>query len=267
MRLEPIPPSADYQFHLAKGCPAHCQYCYLAGSLQGPPITRVYANLDAILENTSRYRTPGRRTTFEASCYTDPLAIEPITSSVSEAILYFGQHEGQELRFTSKFASVGPLLGLAHNGNARVRMSLNTPQVARYFEAGTDTPAQRILALQQLAQAGYKIGIVLAPLMVYEGWKQEYAQLFKHLGEALATAGDVELEFITHRFTEKSREVLLSWYPATKLDMDTTNRTRKFGKFGAPKYVFTPQQMAEIRSFVEVQAALNMPQAIVKYFT
>ena len=39
--LQPIPPSADWRFDLAQGCPAHCQYCYLAGSLAGPPITRV----------------------------------------------------------------------------------------------------------------------------------------------------------------------------------------------------------------------------------
>ena len=43
-RLQPIPPSADWQFHLAEGCPAHCQYCYLAGSLSGPPVVRAYAN-------------------------------------------------------------------------------------------------------------------------------------------------------------------------------------------------------------------------------
>jgi spore photoproduct lyase len=48
-RLQPIPPSADWRIDLAEGCPAHCQYCYLAGSLGGPPITRVYANLPEIL--------------------------------------------------------------------------------------------------------------------------------------------------------------------------------------------------------------------------
>jgi spore photoproduct lyase len=48
-RLQPISPSADWQFHLARGCPAHCQYCYLAGSLPGPPVTRVYANLPECL--------------------------------------------------------------------------------------------------------------------------------------------------------------------------------------------------------------------------
>jgi spore photoproduct lyase len=45
----PIPPSADWQFHIAQGCPAHCQYCYLAGSLSGPPMTRAFANLPEIL--------------------------------------------------------------------------------------------------------------------------------------------------------------------------------------------------------------------------
>ena len=48
-RLQPIPPSADWRFDLAEGCPAHCAYCYLAGSLAGPPIVRAYANLPEIL--------------------------------------------------------------------------------------------------------------------------------------------------------------------------------------------------------------------------
>ena len=83
-KLQPIPPSADWRVDLAEGCPAHCQYCYLAGSLAGPPVTRVYADLDEILGRAGRVRRAGRSrrggpsrghegTTFEASCYTDPL--------------------------------------------------------------------------------------------------------------------------------------------------------------------------------------------------
>jgi spore photoproduct lyase len=55
-KLTPIPPSADWQFHLAQGCPAHCQYCYLAGSLSGPPVIRVFSNLPSILENLQSYQ-------------------------------------------------------------------------------------------------------------------------------------------------------------------------------------------------------------------
>src|SRR3954452_12560349 len=60
--LQPIPPSADWQFHIAEGCPAHCQYCYLAGSLSGPPVTRAYANLPEILDGLPRFLGTGRVT-------------------------------------------------------------------------------------------------------------------------------------------------------------------------------------------------------------
>ncbi len=94
-KLQPIPPSADWQFHLAEGCPAHCQYCYLAGSLTGPPAVRVFANLPAILENTRAYEKPGQVQTFEVSCYTDPLGIEHLTGSLSECIRHFGTRPGR----------------------------------------------------------------------------------------------------------------------------------------------------------------------------
>jgi spore photoproduct lyase len=97
LKLQPIPPSADYQFHLAEGCPAHCQYCYLAGSLQGPPVIRTFANLPAILNNLPNYRKAGQVTTYEASCYTDPLGIEHLTGSLAETIRFFGEQEGMNI--------------------------------------------------------------------------------------------------------------------------------------------------------------------------
>ncbi|MDQ0839154.1 spore photoproduct lyase family protein [Sphingomonas faeni] len=60
-KLQPIAPSADWRIDLAEGCPAHCGYCYLAGSLKGPPITRVYANLPEILAELPRASRPGHR--------------------------------------------------------------------------------------------------------------------------------------------------------------------------------------------------------------
>nr|WP_239691792.1 hypothetical protein [Hymenobacter coccineus] len=37
LRLQPTPPSADFQLNLAEGCPAHCQYCYLAAASAARP--------------------------------------------------------------------------------------------------------------------------------------------------------------------------------------------------------------------------------------
>lgn len=138
-KLRPIPPSADFQFHLAEGCPAHCQYCYLAGSLQGPPAIRVFANLPLILQNTLNYQLPGRVISFEASCYTDPLSIEHLTGSLAETIRFFSTRPDSHLRFVTKFDAVDPLLHIAHNGRSRWRISLNANSVSRRLEGGTAT--------------------------------------------------------------------------------------------------------------------------------
>jgi spore photoproduct lyase len=165
LALSPIPPSADWQFHLAQGCPAHCQYCYLAGSLQGPPTVRVYANLPRVLDNLAGYvgRTTGRRaaeewgadagcTSFEASCYTDPLGIEHLTGSLAEAVAFFGTDRRMargRLRWTTKFstpAAVAPLLALPHGGRTRARVSVNADRwraASRAGGAGGRAPRRR----------------------------------------------------------------------------------------------------------------------------
>ena len=151
-KLQPIPPSADWQFHLAEGCPAHCQYCYLAGSLAGPPVIRAFANLPFILDNLAHYEKPGAGrnealgTTFEASCYTDPLSLEHLTGSLAETIRWFGTRENAYLRYTTKFDAVEPLLDLPHNGHTRPRASVNADTVARRLEGGVAPVSARLHA-------------------------------------------------------------------------------------------------------------------------
>ncbi len=280
-KLQPIPPSADWQFHLAQGCPAHCQYCYLAGSLTGPPITRAYANLPDILENLRTYvgagtvtsasrDRSGEGTTFEASCYTDPLGIEHLTGALAESIRFFGAWDAPvQLRWTTKFAAVGGLVGIDHGGHTRVRFSVNAAAVSRDFEGGTATLAQRLGALRRMAQAGYPVGLTVAPIMPVEGWQQQYATLFADVARALDGIPNVDLtaELITHRFTPGSKEVLQGWYPKTTLDLREDARTQKRTKFGSVKYVYPKDSMAEMRAFFERTLADVLPAARILYWT
>lgn len=279
-RLQPIAPSADWRVDLAEGCPAHCAYCYLAGSLKGPPITRAYANLDEVLEGckaylgqgtiTSRSRSRAHEgTTFEASCYTDPLGIEGVTGSLSAAIAWFGGWDADvQLRFTSKFANVDELLGVEHNGRTRMRASLNPKAYAR-FEGGTAPVALRLGGLRRMAQAGYPVGLTIAPIIAAAGWEQAYGELIDDAGTALnGIAGlDLTVELITHRYTAGSKAVLASWYPGSALDMGDANRTTKRTKFGAEKQVYDAATMRTLRSFFEARVAAALPAARVLYWT
>lgn len=272
-KLSPIPPSADWQFHLAEGCPAHCQYCYLAGSLQGPPIIRVFANLPEILANLAGYERPGEPTSFEVSCYTDPLGIEHLTGSLAECIRYFGTREDGYLRWVSKFDNVEGLLDLPHNGHTRCRVSVNAAPISRQFEGGTAAVSDRLQALRRLALpreqggGGYPVGIVLAPIMAIDDWQTHYSQLLDEIGAAIDFNCDLTFELISHRFTPNSKDVLQSWYPNTKLDMDESTRSIKRNKFGGTKYVYHTDTMKDLREFFQRELAQRFPAAQILYWT
>ncbi len=289
MSLDPIPPSADFQFHLAKGCPAHCQYCYLAGSLSGAPITRIYANLDEIHDNVRAYAERGatvlkRRPadshrhpedlTFEASCYTDPLALEHLTGSLSATIAAFAKTPHARLRWVTKYDAVEPLLGIEHNGRTRSRISLNTAQVASRLEGGTADLTARLHAMRRLALpkseggGGYPVGAVIAPIMPVDGYEVAYADMLDRLAAALDFDGvDLTFELITHRFTPNSKEVLLDWYPKTQLDLDETARAEKRNKFGGVKYVYGKEQMLELRGWFGEEIEARFGAGRILYFT
>ena len=266
-KLTPIPPSADWQFHLAQGCPAHCQYCYLAGSLSGVPVVKVYGNLPQILANLKHYEHEDKNTTYEVSCYTDPLGIEHLTGSLAECIRYFGTRERGYLRWVSKFDNVDSLLELPHNGHTRCRVSLNADPVSHSFEGGTATVEQRLQALKKLALRGYPIGIVLAPIMAIADWRKHYSELFALIRTILDLECDLTFELITHRFTPKSKEVLQTWYPNSKLDLTQSDRTEKRNKFGGVKYVYHRNLMEELKEFITAEITTKFPQAKILYWT
>jgi spore photoproduct lyase len=280
LRLQPIPPSADWRVDLAEGCPAHCQYCYLAGSLSGPPVTRVYANLPELLGNLPGYLGSGQvtsrsvqraheGTTFEASCYTDLLGIEHLTGSLGETIRYFGTWPADaQLRFTTKYSSIEPLLALPHNGRTRIRFSVNAHPLARY-EGGTAPVAARLRAMRKAALAGYKVGLTIAPIMPVEDWREAYDNLLSDASAELVGVPylDLTVELITHRFTPGSKSVLNGWYPGSDLEMDETKRARKLTKFSSVKYVYGPEIMREMRAFFERGVADHLPAARILYWT
>ena len=279
-RPQPIPPSADWRFDLAEGCPAHCQYCYLAGSLAGPPIIRAYANLPEILAELPPLLGRGgvtsvdparaaEGTTFEASCYTDPLGIEHITGALAEAIRFFGAWDAAvQLRFTTKYDAVEPLLALPHNRRTRIRFSVNSRAAGR-FEGGAPRMPQRLAAMRKAALAGYRIGLTVAPIMPLPEWEAEYDRLLADCAAALDGAPDPDLtvELITHRFTEGSKRVLQAWYPGSRLDLDEASRTRKTTKFGSVKWVFPRDAMRSMRSALEAAVARRLPAARILYWT
>jgi spore photoproduct lyase len=216
-------------------------------------------------------------TSFEASCYTDPLGIEHLTGSLAEAVAFFGTDRRMargRLRWTTKFstpAAVAPLLGLPHGGRTRARVSLNADAVARRFEGGAAPVAERLAGAAALAGAGYPVGLVIAPIMPVDGWREHYAALLDDARRALPpdllADGDLTVELITHRFTAGSKAVLEGWYPNSALDMDEAGRAEKRTKFGSSKYVYPTPTMHELKAWFAAEVKARWPGARILYWT
>jgi spore photoproduct lyase len=113
------------------------------------------------------------------------------------------------------------------------------------------------------------VGLTIAPIMPVPDWQQAYGELLDDAAAAVeGVAGlDLTVELITHRFTPASKDVLLQWYPRTRLEMDPEQRSEKRSKFGGVKYVYPREAMTEMRRWFDTELARRLPQARILYWT
>jgi spore photoproduct lyase len=271
LKFDTSKPSAEYAIPLATGCMGHCHYCYLQTTMGSKPYIRTYVNVDEIFDAAEEYmkeRAP-EITRFEASCTSDIVGLDHLTHSLKRAIEFFGQSEYGKLRFVTKFAHVDHLLDAKHNGKTRFRFSVNDDYIIKYFEPGTSRLHERIEAAAKVAEAGYPLGFIVAPIYLHDGWKSGYHEMFEKLEATLPAIAkkDLTFEMIQHRFTKPAKRVIQENYPMTKLELDESKRKWKWGRYGIGKYVYTSEEQEDIKDTLGGYIHRYFPEAKIEYFT
>lgn len=247
-------PSAHYQLPIVSGCMGMCEYCYLNTQMGKKPYVKIYVNIDEILQRAQEYideRKPNI-TIFEGAATSDPIPVEYYSRALKRAIEFFGKNELGKFRFVTKFTDIDTLLGLKHNGNTTIRFSINTDRVINAYEHKTTAVIERITAANKLYNDGYKIGFIIAPVFLYQGWEDEYEGLIKILASKF-NRGNVAFEVISHRFTKRAKENIINVFSKTTLPMEEDKRKFKFGQFGYGKYVYTNEQMKLMKEFFKTK--------------
>ncbi len=268
-KFQSCKPSAHYQLPLVTGCPAHCHYCYLSTNMGKNPYIKIYVNIEDILKKAKKYmeeRAP-KVTVFEGSATSDPLPVEKYSGLLKHCIKYFAKEKLGRFRFVTKFTDVDSLLDIDHQGQTDFRFSLNSEYATKKFEPTTPLPDERISAAGKVYQADYPLGFLIAPIFVYDNWKNEYDDLIKNLQEKLGNKGEnISFELITHRYTERAKNIIEEIYPKTKLPMNNEARQFKYGQFGYGKYVYPKEQMQEIEKHMRKIINKHLPDSEIKYF-
>lgn len=194
--------------YTSSGCTAMCLYCYLVCNFNKCSYLRLFVNREQMLDKIiNRANKSEENLTFEIGSNSDLVLENTITNNLVWTIENFANTNKGMLTFPTKFDMVEPILNLKHNGKVIVRMSVNPQTIIKEIEIGTSSLKNRVAAINKLADAGYKIGILIAPVIFIENWKFEYENLVKYLQDELSPTAKskvfFEIIFMTYSYVHK----------------------------------------------------------------
>lgn len=195
--------------YTSSGCRAMCLYCYLVCNYNKCSYLRLFVNreqmLDRLLKKSYAAAEPQ---TFEIGSNSDLILENVITVNLNYTIERFAREGRGHLTFPTKFDMVKPLLDLDHKGKTIFRMSFNPQKVIRSIELGTSQLSMRIRALNDVAEAGYPVGFLIAPVILVPDWKRLYSELIEQLAEELSEKvkqkGFIEIILMTYSFVHNA---------------------------------------------------------------
>ena len=191
--------------YTSSGCTASCMYCYLVCNYNKCAYLRLFVNREKMLEKIIKTAEKSDKDlNFEIGSNSDLVLENTITNNLVWTIVNFKDSKKGKLTFPTKFDMVEPLLDLDHKGKIIARVSVNPEEIINNVEFGTSRLDGRINAINKLKEAGYEVGILIAPVIFVENWKEEYLALIKTLESRLSTKvkKDVffEIIFMTYSY-------------------------------------------------------------------
>ena len=151
--------------YTSSGCSAMCMYCYLVCNYNKCSYMRLFVNREEMLNKIIRTSEKSEKElTFEIGSNSDLVLENEITGNLPWTINNFVNSKKGKLTFPTKFDMIDDILPLNHKGRIIVRMSVNPDEIIRKVEFGTSRLENRVKAINKLAEAGYKVGILLHQL-------------------------------------------------------------------------------------------------------
>ena len=182
--------------YTSSGCTASCLYCYLVCNYNKCAYLRLFVNREEMLEKIIKTAEKSEKDlTFEIGSNSDLILENTITNNLVWTIENFKNARKGYLTFPTKFDMVDSILPLDHKGKIIIRVSVNPEEIIRKVEFGTSNLDSRINAINKLKEAGYKIGLLIAPVIFLENWKEKYLELIKYLDAKLSKKVKKDLFF------------------------------------------------------------------------
>jgi len=214
-----ISPSFGY------GCLYNCSYCYMKRHKdKGLTVASNTGDILTAINNHAFFtpvdkpnQTHSQFTTYDISCNED-FALHAKHHDWKKIFEFFRDHPVAMGSFATKY--VNPILkDFNPEGKVRIRFSLMPQHKSDLHEPKTSKIIDRIKAIDEFIDAGYDVHVNYSPIIVYDGWLDDYADLFHMMNEHVKYKDQVLAEciFLTHNF--KKHTINLGRHPETEVDL------------------------------------------------
>lgn len=254
--------------YTSSGCVASCMYCYLVCNYNKCAYLRLFVNREQMLDKiikvaNKKKKEENRDFVFEIGSNSDLILENTITNNLVWTIENFSNTENGLLTFPTKFEMVDDLLSLNHKGKIIVRMSVNPEEIIKKVEFGTSRLKERIDAINKLAEAGYKIGILIAPVILVDNWKKLYKDLIIELNEKLSkrVKKQVFFEVIFMTYSYVHTKINEEAFPNAINLYDKEIMTGR----GRGKYAYKNEMRKEGEKFIREELYKNFPNNKIVY--
>ncbi|MEV4662679.1 spore photoproduct lyase family protein [Micromonospora echinofusca] len=209
----------------ANGCAMACAYCYVPRRKgYSNPVT-VFANIDRIggylRRHVGRQGVKGEPNQCDPAAWvydigenSDCSLDARISDNVRDLVTLFRDLPTAKATFATKHVN-RDLLDWDPRGRTRVRFSLMPARDAKLLDIRTSPVVERLAAIDDFVAAGYEVHVNFSPVVVRDGWLDDWAELLDQLDDALGPAAKAQLAaeviFLTHN--DRLHEVNLGWHP------------------------------------------------------
>ncbi len=200
-------------------CLYDCTYCFLNsylnsfGIIQFTNIEDIYKEVDLFLKTGDSgfiYR-------IGSGEFTDSLMMDDVTGIGEKLISKFSSDKNMMLELKTKSNNVGHLLDIGEKGSAVLAWSLNTERNIAKYESGSASLTERLEAAGKAGRAGFFLAFHFDPIIIYNGWEDDY----KYLIQRLFTAADEEkvvwISLGCFRYSPGFKEILRDKFPGEEL--------------------------------------------------
>lgn len=196
-------------------CLYNCSYCYMQMYLNSYGIMQ-FANTDRLFTELNDFMkscSPSMVYRIGTGEFTDSLMFDDITGIGYNLIRFFSRYNNIFFELKTKSSNVDHLLDIPYKGNAVIAWSINTPQNIADYEHDTALLEERIHAAVKAINAGYYVAFHFDPIILYQGWEEDYLNVIKLMQEKIDPEKVVWISMGGFRYHLHFREILRDTFP------------------------------------------------------